>query len=868
MTINTQPTRAEHDTTGEAVAFLRMLFGDAVGSERRLSIFTLPGARSVRFASIEKAVDYAQRQTSLDAYFGVGLIGGDPPGRGKASDVCATCGLWADIDLIAPWRADKPLPVTLEEATTVVDAMPFAPSVIVDSGHGLHGYWVFREPWVFESEEERLTAARIAEGWHALVCDTAAKSGWHLENLGDLARVLRLPGTLNHKGAPVRVRILESYPDRRYNPDDFEPFAVSEDATPAHLPDVLLSASAQPPLEKMIEATTSSPKFRATWDRTRTDLSDTSQSGYDLALASIAARMGWRDQEIADLIFAHRTRHGEDPEKALRGDYIRKTLQKAREGMPAGDEPVNIDGMLRSGETMTHKDQGERAPGEWGDTVPLDAQASPPDIDLDACFAPVPALRDYIAAIAESNQVDPAMPAMLALSCVSLAIARAVEVQLGPDWLQPSPVWTCIIAEPGERKSAVFKELTAPFFIFQKERDEHLHRLLARYAAETRNMQKRIDVLRTRYTKHNDGGDHYQLLELEENLACREDFQKPRLLLMDATPESVIVGLHRNGGRLGIIAAESSALENALGRYSDNPNLDIYLQAHEGDPYSYARRKGDDIVLERPALVMSLCIQPHAARGLLESPASVGRGMFARFLFCNPRSLKGRRKLETEGVPGELRWAWEALILQLLALPYPDEVCRMGDAAARRDCEPRILTLDDDAREAFLVFRRTIERELSPDDGELAHTYGWAEKLAAATGRIALSLQMAKRLDACTIGRDAVDAAIAWSEFLTSAFRHTVTTVGLDPIRAQARRVVGWVRREQLESFTHRDACRRHRCKSFKTNEAWQPVFDLLRRRHYIRPTVESAQGRKGGRPSAGYEVNPQVLSGDVDSDE
>jgi hypothetical protein len=862
VTTNATKTHIEHDAATDAAWFLRTLFGDTVGPERRLSIFMMPGARAARFASIEEAVAHAERQmVSSDVYFGVGLIRGNPAGRGTVIDVCGICGFWADIDLAAPWRADKPLPKTVDEAMTIVDAMPLAPSLIVESGHGLHAYWLFKEPWVFKSEAERLEAASMARGWHGLVCEAAAKSKWRLENLGELARVLRLPGTLNHKGQePVLVRIRESYPDRRYNPEDFETYAQAESAASVQVAEVSLSPSAQPPMKKLVEACASSPKFLATWNRTRTDLSDQSQSGYDLALASIAARMGWGDQEIADLILAHRARHGESPEKALRGDYIRRTLLKAREGMLAGDEQIHIE----SSETMTPTTHDAKAAGAWGDIKALDGHEDPPQIDLGACFAPVPELQDYIAAVAECHQVDPVMPAMLALSCLSLAISRSVEVGLAPDWDQPAPVWTCVVADPGERKSRVYAELTAPIFEFQKERDEQLHRGLARQAAETRSLQKRIETLRTRDARSGREFEHHVLLGLEEELACREEFQKPRLILMDATPESVIIGLYRNGEKLGIIAAESSALENSLGRYSDTPNLDIYLQAHEGDPYSYVRRKGDDVLLERPALVMSFSIQPHAAKGLLDNEAAIGRGLSARFLYARPRSLKGHRKLSTQAVPEELRAWWEARMLQLLSLPYPGEVCIIAGEAARRECEPHKVTLDEDAAATFLQFRAAIERELSQEDGELAGTHGWAEKLAGAVGRIALSLQMAKCPGAPRITLDVVQAAIAWSEFLIPAFQNVVATMSVDPLQEQARRIIGWVKRERVSSFTQREAHRRHRCKAFKSADDWQPVLEYLVQRNYLRPTVVPAPGKRGGRPSAGYEVNPSLLTAGV----
>ncbi|MEW6274043.1 MAG: hypothetical protein AB1556_02875 [Bacillota bacterium] len=42
------------------------------------------------------------------------------------------------------------------------------------------------------------------------------EAGYHLDNTSDLARVIRVPGTVNRKTEPVPVQVMEYYPDRRY----------------------------------------------------------------------------------------------------------------------------------------------------------------------------------------------------------------------------------------------------------------------------------------------------------------------------------------------------------------------------------------------------------------------------------------------------------------------------------------------------------------------------------------------------------------------------------------------------------------------------------------------------------------------------
>ena len=53
-------------------------------------------------------------------------------------------------------------------------------------------------------------------------------------------------------------------------------------------------------------------KFKRSWEHRRPDMQDPSASGYDQSLANIALAAGWSDQEIANLMIAHRRKYGED----------------------------------------------------------------------------------------------------------------------------------------------------------------------------------------------------------------------------------------------------------------------------------------------------------------------------------------------------------------------------------------------------------------------------------------------------------------------------------------------------------------------------------------------------------------------------
>ena len=135
------------------IEFLKDMFGDAITPERRLTVFTTPDLGTMRFAGLDGVEGHAldASRHGREVYFGLGLIRGSPQGRGTAEDVAAIGALWCDIDLAGPAHPGKALPASIEEVEALLGELPLAPSVVVDSGHGAHAYWLLKEPWVFDS---------------------------------------------------------------------------------------------------------------------------------------------------------------------------------------------------------------------------------------------------------------------------------------------------------------------------------------------------------------------------------------------------------------------------------------------------------------------------------------------------------------------------------------------------------------------------------------------------------------------------------------------------------------------------------------------------------------------------------------------
>lgn len=197
-------------------SFLRMLW-PAEPLPASLVVFTKPGALCTWCRDIGQALTIAAKNyRHRDVYFGVALqdqaaalakAREKKPAvlvnkvRGSSCSAAAIPGLWVDLDVKGPSHSEPNLPPDLDSALSLLEVVPQKPTLIVNSGHGVHVYWLFHEPWILASDEDRRRAGEMLQRLQDAIRTEAAIHGWKLDPTADLARLLRLPGTLNHKGA-------------------------------------------------------------------------------------------------------------------------------------------------------------------------------------------------------------------------------------------------------------------------------------------------------------------------------------------------------------------------------------------------------------------------------------------------------------------------------------------------------------------------------------------------------------------------------------------------------------------------------------------------------------------------------------------
>ena len=186
-----------------------------VPPEKTTYLFTLPDRATYPYKigqmdqMLEKAMELNR---SKDVYFGLHLLD-EPPlpgGRASASDIRGISFIHGEYDIKGPAHKEEHLPETLEELLTFLHGLECPPSIIVHSGNGLHTYWLLQE-YTAVNDENRESIRRIVKGHELHTQKLGRAYGWKFDSVADLARVLRIPGTLNHKSDPPRpVEIIEA----------------------------------------------------------------------------------------------------------------------------------------------------------------------------------------------------------------------------------------------------------------------------------------------------------------------------------------------------------------------------------------------------------------------------------------------------------------------------------------------------------------------------------------------------------------------------------------------------------------------------------------------------------------------------------
>lgn len=346
----------------QARPFLDSLFGNIAAGEFLL-LYTLPERRSSWFTDVESAcaalATPAYQNTNV--YAGVCASPADMGAWNRCDklNVSSLGCLWADIDVGSEGHAKKTYPPTIEDVVSLFASSFPVPSMIVSTGHGIHAYWLLKERFATSKATDNAAAAELSERWQGWLSEVMKKKGWALDSTFDLARVLRVPGTMNYKDKehPLPVTLLDNAGTRyewaklsKKIPGSIHAESRTTATKPGGIGALRLDENRVLDADMFnVLRTRFKAKFTDSFERTKPlPGGDQSASAYDASLAMYGVIAGNDDQQIADLIIVSRRGAGQDLK--LRQDYYSNTISSARAAVKKAD---GIDELINQAQSTS-----------------------------------------------------------------------------------------------------------------------------------------------------------------------------------------------------------------------------------------------------------------------------------------------------------------------------------------------------------------------------------------------------------------------------------------------------------------------------------------------------------------------------------
>ncbi|MFL6450962.1 MAG: YfjI family protein [Bryobacteraceae bacterium] len=473
----------------------------------------------------------------------------------------------------------------------------------------------------------------------------------------------------------------------------------------------------------------------------------------------------------------------------------------------------------------------------WQEPIPLTA-APPASLRTDDLPG---VLGEFASALSRHTETPPDLSILSVLGALSAAVAGKIEVEAEPGYIEPAHIWVCTLLGSGSRKTAVLGHVRTPIDQFEDEERKRLQPEILRVESERKTKLAVIEKLRKKLPVDCEAelsAQRDRIGDLESEVPA--ELHSVTLLTSDTTPEALEALMEQNGGRMAIISDEGAIIDILEGRYSSQPNLDIFLRGHTASRVNTERRSRRAFI-SRACLTICLVVQPAVLKNLKPRSCLRGRGFWARFLYAVPESPIGQRKLNPAEIPSSLQLGYAALMAALLR--WKQE-------------QPILVRLAEDSHHIWKEFQRQVE-ELMAHGRPLETLCDWGSKLPGAALRIAGILHAANQASSLealpnTIQQEEMSRAIAICSRLIPHAIATFDLVEEPSFMASAKHILSWLEKQKASTVSKRD-CYRSLHRHFGQVSEMDKALRILTDHSYIRLVATPT----GGRPSELIEINP-----------
>lgn len=468
----------------------------------------------------------------------------------------------------------------------------------------------------------------------------------------------------------------------------------------------------------------------------------------------------------------------------------------------------------------------------------------PKDFEQGGTLPPLPVdclpqkLWEYLKAVSDYVQVFPEMAVLPLLSVLSLCVqGKAIVKYPGNAHTEPLNLYTMTIAAPGERKSGCFKEFMRPVTEHQQQYNDSHALAVRNYKTQKAFLEKQRDKAMGGKSPDLKAAQDYdrQLMELKE-------IHELKLTVKDTTPEALAWEMAKQGERIAILDDEGSVFDVLTGLYSNGQvNINIFLEAYDGTPYTISRKTSEDITLYNPLLTMGLMVQPSHYAEAMSNRQFSGRGFIHRFMFAFPGAKAGHLNFSSPNIPLNIRTYYHDLVKKLLVTPYPQDK----------------LPVIGHSHEAELLFEdyfEHLQREMQ-QGGRFENMKEWASKQFARALRVAAVLHLTEHTAAEPISGQTAMYATRLSIWCEEQACRALSGEVVDSDTVKNAKII----LEKLKGLKQAEITRSELIASLRkmsANEIIEPL-ELLESMNFIKLVTTSGQK---GRPKQTITVNPLII--------
>ena len=343
-----------------------------------------------------------------------------------------------------------------------------------------------------------------------------------------------------------------------------------------------------------------------------------------------------------------------------------------------------------------------------------------------------PIILNEIVSIAMQVQASHELVTTSVLSVMGAVLQSVIEVQPPVGDVTPVSLHTLVIAESGDRKSAVESLVFRQVRKFDEERDRLYADLLAKNLIEKRAWQFKLKICQKRLAKAlSEGSSKTSDIDSEfMNLLAQEPVVSRcgHILYSDFTIEALIKKLSERWPHANIISSEAAKILQNLSQQVVQLNL-----LWDGQSSMTMNRKieGDTVVMD-PRVSMALMVQPEPFKKFraLSGTLAGSTGLFNRMLVCEPHSLQGTRMLSVGASNTETHFGLSPFQQRVAALLIEGE--DIVKAAGSR----KVLQFSEDAKALWIKYANSTESWMGKG-GSMEEIKGYASKSMNNISRIA-----------------------------------------------------------------------------------------------------------------------------------